>query len=144
MVFGLIYTFLALRRKGTHIHIPGMRNSHTSRSNMKDLKEKPAVSVGMWIAAIVGIAPCVTLIPIMFSAIPFGMQTTLMVMLVYAVSTIGMMVILTSIALKAIQFITKLKRIEKHLELFVGAVIFLAGLYILVEDVLFTFLRIVP
>lgn len=143
VAFGGSYTILALKRRSGHGHDG---HSHEHRLLVAgvnaDLDEKATFGMGAWIVAIVGIAPCVTLIPIMFAAVPYGAQTTLWVMLVYAVSTIGIMVILTSISLKAIQYITKLQKIERHLEIFVGLAISIAGLYIILEDVFFVLIGI--
>ncbi|UCE95237.1 MAG: hypothetical protein JSV51_05735 [Candidatus Bathyarchaeota archaeon] len=80
-----------------------------------------------------GIAPCFTLIPVLIAAIPYGVTTTLLVMFSYAIATIGMMVILTSIALKAIQYVTKLERIEKHMEILAGIVISCVGIWLILE-----------
>lgn len=147
MAFGVVYAILALRRKGGHWHVHGFKYAAHPHgrgplgSGIKTNSEgKLVFGVGTWIVAIVGIAPCVTLIPVMFAAVPYGTQTTLWVMLVYAISTIGMMVTLTSIALKAIEYITRLKKIERHLEILVGMVIFVAGLYAMTEDALFALL----
>jgi cytochrome c biogenesis protein CcdA len=57
-------------------------------------------------------------------------------MVVYAISTIGMMVILTSIALKTITFITKLTKVEKYVEVIAGLIILVVGLWILTPDLL--------
>lgn len=86
--------------------------------------------------AIVGIAPCFTLIPVLLSALWYGTHTILLVMVVYAISTIGMMVILTSIALKTITFITKLTKVEKYVEVIAGLIILVVGLWILTPDLL--------
>ena len=83
--------------------------------------------------AIVGIAPCFTLIPVLISAVPYGATTTLLVMLSYAIVTIGMMLILTSIAFKAIQYVSKLHRIEKHMEILAGLAILLVGIWFILE-----------
>jgi cytochrome c biogenesis protein CcdA len=57
-------------------------------------------------------------------------------MVVYAISTIGMMVILTSIALKTITFITKLEKIEKHVEIIAGLIILAVGLWVALPSLL--------
>ena len=139
VAFGGSYTILALKRRSGHGHTHGGHSHEHEQVGAgvnAELEEKATFGMGAWIVAIVGITPCVTLIPIMFAAVPYGAQTTLWVMLVYAVSTIGVMVILTSISLKAIQYITKLQKIERHLEIFIGLAISIVGLYIILEDVL--------
>lgn len=130
ITFGIVYAFLSWRRKqGGHSH----RHPH---SHVQESEKKLTVSWTAWIVAIVGIAPCFTLIPILVAAVPYGANTTLLVMLSYAVATIGMMVILTSIALKAIEYVTRLERIERHMEILAGTVIFAVGVWLLVETML--------
>lgn len=147
MAFGAVYTILAWRRKG-HGH-GGLGHSHGSKyaahphgrpppgSGLKvDSEGKPVISGSAWIVAIVGIAPCFTLIPVLLQSMWYGMTTILLVMVVYAVSTVGMMVILTSIALKTITFITRLAKIEKYVEIIAGLIIFAIGLWIVVPDLI--------
>ena len=95
--------------------------------------EKRKIGWGAWITAIVGIAPCFTLIPVLIAAVPYGATTTLLVMFSYAIATIGMMVVLTSIALKAIQYVTRLEGIEEHVEILAGIVISSVGIWLILE-----------
>jgi len=127
IAFGIAYAFFSWKRKrGSHSH--SHPHSHTEHP-----VTQTGASWGAWIVAIVGIAPCFTLIPVLVAAVPYGASTTLLVMLSYAVATIGMMVVLTSIALKAIEYVTRLAKIEKHMEILAGAVIFAVGVWLLVE-----------
>lgn len=143
VAFGLVYTILAWKRKGHGHSHGGIGHSHGSKyaahahgraprgSGVKlDSEGKPVISGSAWLVAIVGIAPCFTLIPVLFDAMWYGTTTILLVMVVYAISTIGMMVILTSIALKTITFITKLAKIEKYVEIIAGLIILAIGLWI--------------
>lgn len=141
IAFGIAYAFFSWRRKRgghshshphSHVEHRVVHASHETKIE-KDGTKESAVSWGAWIVAIVGIAPCFTLIPVLVAAVPYGVTTTLLVMLSYAVATIGMMVILTSIALKAIEYVTRLTKIEKHMEILAGAVIFAVGVWLLVE-----------
>lgn len=61
------------------------------------------------------------------------MRARILVMFSYAIATIGMMVVLTSVAFKAIQCATRLEKIERQLEILAGAVIFIAGIWLLLE-----------
>lgn len=138
VVFGSVYVFVSWKRKQgghRHYHKPNQTESpdhiHSKRGVISVKNSK--IGWGAWIVAIVGIAPCFTLIPVLIAAIPYGATTTLVVMLSYAVATIGMMVILTSITLKTIQYVTKLHRIEKHMEMLVGFVILIVGVWLLLE-----------
>ena len=141
IVFGIAYAFFSWRRKRgghshshphSHVEHRVVHASHETKIE-KDGTKESTVSWGAWIVAIVGIAPCFTLIPVLVAAVPYGVTTTLLVMLSYAIATIGMMVILTSIALKAIEYVTRLTRIEKHMEILAGVVIFAVGVWLLVE-----------
>lgn len=142
--FGLVYAVLAWKRKHGHSHI-GNGHSHEHphehsilTSEVKiDPEEQSVIGSGAWLVAIVGIAPCFTLIPILIDAMWFGTTTILWVMFVYAVSTVGSMVVLTSIALKTIMFLTRLEKIERHIEVLAGMVILAVGLYVVVPDLLF-------
>ncbi|MFX0067387.1 MAG: hypothetical protein ACFFC7_35140 [Candidatus Hermodarchaeota archaeon] len=138
VVFGSVYVFVSWKRKQgghRHYHKPSQTESpdpvHSKRGVVSVKNSK--IGWGAWIVAIVGIAPCFTLIPVLIAAIPYGATATLVVMLSYAVATIGMMVILTLIALKTIQYVTKLHRIEKHMEMLVGFVILIVGVWLILE-----------
>ena len=150
VAFGLVYTILAWRRKGHGHSHGGLGHSHGSKyaahahgrappgSGINvDSEGKPVISGSAWIVAIVGIAPCFTLIPVLLQAIWYGPVTILLTMVVYAVATIGMMVILTSIALKTITFITKLAKVEKYVEIIAGLIILAVGLWVALPDLLF-------
>ena len=126
IVFGLVYALISWRRKYS-----GHSHSHGSEHDVHSLE--PSISLGAWIIAVVGIAPCFTLIPVLVAAVPYGLNTTFLVMLSYAFATIGMMVILTSIALKSIQYVTRLEKIERHLEILAGFVISTVGVWLILE-----------
>ncbi len=138
IAFGSIYAFVSWKRKqGSHRHSHELNQTecldhiHSEQSEVTPKSSK--LSWGTCIVPIVGIAPCFTLIPVLIAAVPYGVTTTLLVMLSYAVATIGMMVILTSIALKTIQYVTKLHRIEKHMEILAGFVILIVGVWLILE-----------
>ncbi|MCW4021960.1 MAG: hypothetical protein ACOWW1_06830 [archaeon] len=138
--FGLIYAGISWKRKqGGHWHTHGHNHSlhthdHDDPQHQHGSSENCSkIGWGTWMVAIVGIAPCFTLIPVLIAAVPYGTTTTLLVMLSYAVSTIGMMVVLTLIALKTIQYISKLHRIEKHMEILSGLVILAVGVWLILE-----------
>jgi len=133
ITFGSVYALFSWKRKqGGHSH----SHPHNIVDGQVVSTAQKTASWSAWIVAIVGIAPCFTLIPVLLAAVPYGVTTTLMVMLTYAVATIGMMMILTSIALKAIRYVTRLKKIEKHIEMLTGAIIILVGVWFLVETML--------
>ena len=86
------------------------------------------------LVAIVGIAPCFTLLPVLFAAVPYGTTAVIWVMITYAVATIGTMVILTNILLKVVNLITKFVAIEKQIEILSGVIIFAVGIWVLTEE----------
>lgn len=138
--FGSVYIVVSWKRKqGGHGHSHGHNqplhsHDHAYSEHQSGVSQNGSkVGWGTWIVAIVGIAPCFTLIPVLIAAVPYGATMTLLVMLSYAVATIGMMITLTLIALKAIQYITKLHRIEKHMEILAGSVIFAVGVWLIME-----------
>jgi len=147
--FGLVYTILAWRRGGHGHSHGGLGHSHGSKyaahahgrapggSGIKlDSEGKPVISGSAWLVAIVGIAPCFTLIPVLLQSLWYGTHTILLVMLVYAVSTIGMMVVTASIALKTITYLTRLAKVEKYIEIIAGLIILAVGLYIVVPSLI--------
>jgi cytochrome c biogenesis protein CcdA len=85
------------------------------------------------IAAITGIAPCFTLLPVLFAAVPYGGMTVFWVMVAYAIATIVSMVILTNIALVAINWITRFSAIDREIEIISGVIILLVGIWVLGE-----------
>ena len=139
VAFGSVYAVVSWRRKiGGHLHSHGPNqrvHSHDAvdSESAVTLENNFKMNWSACIAAIVGVAPCFTLIPVLIAAFPYGATTTLLVMLAYAIATIGMMVFLTAIALKTIQYITKLQKIEKHMEILAGIVILLVGLWLILE-----------
>ena len=140
IAFGSIYASVSWKRKkGGHSHSHGNNQVDPSHKNIHSEHQhtssdnKPKVGWGAWIVAIVGIAPCFTLIPVLIAAVPYGATTTLLVMTSYAIATIGMMVILTSIAFKTIQYVSKLHKIEKHMEILAGLVILIVGIWLILE-----------
>jgi len=149
VAFGVVYTILAWRRRGHGHSHGGIGHSHGSKyaahahgraprgSGIQiDSEGKPVISGSAWIVAIVGIAPCFTLIPVLLQSLWYGWNVILLVMIVYAVSTIGMMVILTSIALKTITFLTKLTKVEKYVEIIAGLIILVVGLWVALPDLI--------
>jgi nickel/cobalt exporter len=138
IIFGSIYAFVSWKRKhGGHKHTHETNqiepNNHVHSEQDGVFTKNLKVGWGACIVAIVGIAPCFTLIPVLIAAVAYGVNITLLVMLSYAVATIGMMMILTLIAFKAIKYVTKLHRIEKHLEILAGFVIFIIGVWLILE-----------
>ena len=158
VVFGAYFAITAYRRKGGHGHSHGLfghshgitvdqsqEHSHSdddhphphdeSTQTHGDTQASPSVFDGSatMLAAIVGIAPCFTLLPVLFAAVPYGGMTVFWVMVSYAVATIVSMVILTNIFLKAINLVTRFAAIEKEIEILSGVIIFGVGIWVLGE-----------
>jgi ABC-type nickel/cobalt efflux system permease component RcnA len=160
IAFGAVYTLLAWRGKHMHTHKHsgvahphddhGHGHSHDeyddSHSHASDAgvasKGKSGIGGGgaSMIAGVIGMAPCFTLIPVLVAAVPYGTNTIFWVMLAYAVATIGMMMVMANIALKAITYVMRLTTFEKHLEVTAGLVILAVGVWLLTEDYITTLL----
>jgi len=113
IAFGLIYSILGWRGEHGHGHSHEHPHNHLPSESEIELgsKREPTASRGAWLVAIVGIAPCFTLIPVLIDAMWFGTATVLWVMFVYA--------------------------IERHIEILAGLVILAVGLWVVLPDIFF-------
>lgn len=139
-VFGAVYAFLGWRKKG-HGHTHGSKYAAHAHGRAPpgsgidvDAEGKPIFHWTTWVAAVAGIAPCVTLIPVLFTAVWYGTNAVLLTMLVFAVSTIGTMLVTANLALKTITYLTRMQKVEKWIEVIAGVVILAVGLYMLIPS----------
>lgn len=137
--FGAVYAFLGWKKKG-HGHTHGSKYAAHPHGRAPpgsgieiDAQGKPVFHWTTWFAAIGGMAPCVTLIPVLFTAVwyPPESNAVLLTMLVFAVSTILTMLFTANLALKAITYITRMQKIEKWIEVIAGVVILAVGVYMI-------------
>jgi vacuolar-type H+-ATPase subunit I/STV1 len=79
--------------------------------------------------AIIGLTPCVALLPIVFAGTTQGINAVIAIMVVFFVATLGTILTVVGLATKGLQLI-RLKFIEKHGEVFTGLVIALMGIIV--------------
>lgn len=132
IVFGLCYTIYALRKlyiNKPHTHIINgqeiMHDHHDSKSINDHVHKNNNVLWGLFILFVLG--PCEPLIPIlMYPAAKLNLSALISVTLVFSVSTISMMLGLTLLGVKGLDFI-KIKSFEKYGETLAGLAITLCG-----------------
>lgn len=132
IVFGLCYTIYALRKlylNKPHTHIINgqeiMHDHHDSKSINDHVHKNNNVLWGLFILFVLG--PCEPLIPIlMYPAATLNLSALISVTLVFSVSTISMMLGLTLLGVKGLEFI-KIKSLEKYGETLAGLAITLCG-----------------
>lgn len=132
IVFGLCYTIYALRKlylNKPHTHIIDgqeiMHDHHDSKSINDHVHKNNNVLWGLFILFVLG--PCEPLIPIlMYPAATLNLSALISVTLVFSVSTISMMLGLTLLGVKGLDFI-KIKSLEKYGETLAGLAITLCG-----------------
>ena len=132
IVFGLGYTIYALRRlylNKPHTHnVNGqeiMHDHHETKSIEDHVHKNNNIIWGLFILFVLG--PCEPLIPIlMYPAATLNLSALISVTLVFSVSTISMMLGLTLLGVKGLDFI-KIKHLEKYGETLAGLAITLCG-----------------
>lgn len=132
IVFGLVYTIYALRKlylNKPHTHmVNGQKiiHDHLEPKSIEDHVHKNNNLVwGLFILFVLG--PCEPLIPIlMYPAATLNLGALISVTLVFSVSTISMMIGLTYLGVKGLDFI-KIRHLEKYGETLAGLAITLCG-----------------
>ena len=132
IVFGLCYTIYALRKlylNKPHTHMVNgqeiMHDHHESKSIKDHVHKNNNILWGLFILFVLG--PCEPLIPLlMYPAATLNLSALISVTLVFSVSTISVMLGLTLLGVKGLDFI-KIKSLEKYGETFAGLAITLCG-----------------
>jgi len=132
IVFGLCYTIYALRKlylNKPHTHrVNGqeiVHDHHDSKSVSDHVHKNNNVLWGLFILFVLG--PCEPLIPIlMYPAATLNLSALISVTLVFSISTISMMLGLTLLGVKGLDFI-RIKSLEKYGETLAGLAITLCG-----------------
>ena len=132
IVFGLVYTIYALRKlylNKPHTHIVNgqeiIHDHHEPKSIEDHVHKNNNLVWGLFILFVLG--PCEPLIPIlMYPAATLNLGALISVTLVFSVSTISMMIGLTYLGVKGLDFI-KIKHLEKYGETLAGLAITLCG-----------------
>lgn len=120
--------------KHIHFHEDGNLHSHShthSDSHIHVHRTEKKINITPWILFTIFIfGPCETLIPILMY--PAAKQNTLgliMVIIVFAVTTIGTMLTIVLVSLKGIKFIP-LEKFERYMHVSAGLIILLCGISI--------------
>ena len=140
IAFGLIYAVISLRRiyrKKTHghshIHIDGTAHEHIHSHNHdhSHVHDSDTKSMTPWILFLIFVfGPCEPLIPlVMYPAAENNMSGVVLVSLLFALSTIGTMMIVVSVFRMGLHHIN-LKPVEKYANVIAGFTIFLSGVVI--------------
>ena len=88
-----------------------------------------AGKAGYGLVAIIGLTPCVALLPIVFAGTTQGINAVITLMVVFFVATLATILIATGLATKGLQLI-RLNFFEKHGEVFTGLIIALMGIIV--------------
>lgn len=107
--------------------IDGFVHSHDGEQGagaVTDLKDKRA---GWGLVAILGLTPCIALLPLTFAAIKYGTAAVLLVNVAFAVGTLGTIVLFTWLGCLGLSWI-KLEFFERYGDVIAGAIIGLLGL----------------
>ena len=141
IAFGLVYTIYGIRRAvknktHTHIGLDGKPFTHSHPvsfpHNENDYQQKKTNNVlwGLFIFFVLG--PCEPLIPLlMYPAATMNIFTLALVTVSFSAVTIGVMLLMTLLGIKGLQFI-KLDRLERYAHALAGSAILLCGVFVLV------------
>jgi putative Mn2+ efflux pump MntP len=88
-----------------------------------DLKDKRA---GWGLVAILGLTPCIALLPLTFAAVKYGTMAIIMVNVCFAVATIGTITLFTWLGLMGLSWI-KLEFFDEYGDIIAGVIIGLLG-----------------
>lgn len=140
IAFGLIYAVISLRRiyrkkkhGHSHIHIDGTAHEHIHSHNHDHLHihDSDTKSMTPWILFLIFVfGPCEPLIPlVMYPAAENNISGVVLVALLFAVSTIGTMMMVVYAFKMGFRHIN-LKPVEKYANVIAGFTIFLSGVAI--------------
>ena len=115
------------RHKHSVKGIDGFVHSHgdeNPQDGVRDLKDKRA---GWGLVAILGLTPCIALLPLTFAAIKYGTGAVILVNIAFTIGTLGTIVLFTWLGYLGLSWI-KLDFFEKYGDVIAGAIIGLLGL----------------
>ena len=95
-----------------------------SAQGITDLKDKRA---GWGLVAILGLTPCIALLPLTFAAVKYGTAAVILVNIAFTVGTLGTIIIFTWLGYLGLSWI-KLEFFEQYGDVIAGAIIGLLGL----------------
>jgi len=123
MGFGMVYALISLRG---HTHSHGHSHSHTH-----DHSHAHGDRYGHFLVVLASVSPCVPFIPVMLAAVPYGAMTVAMATVLFALSTVLLMVALVFAALTSARQLSISPRRERHLNVAAGLIIALLGVGVL-------------
>ncbi len=115
------------RHKHSVKGIDGFVHNHgdeNPQEGVRDLKDKRA---GWGLVAILGLTPCIALLPLTFAAIKYGTGAVILVNIAFAIGTLGTIVLFTWLGYLGLSWI-KLDFFERYGDIIAGAIIGLLGL----------------
>ena len=109
--------------KHVHNNDEHTHNPHSHSSTKIDLKDKKA---GWGLVAILGLTPCMALLPLTFAAVKYGTLVIILVNVCFAVATIGTIMLFTWLGLMGLSWI-KLDFFDRNGDIIAGIIIGLLG-----------------
>ena len=136
--FGLIYFIWAVRKlvnnkshAHEHSHVDGSTHSHTHSHKLDHthIHKDESTNITPWILFVIFVlGPCEALIPLLiYPAANVSVSGILIVILLFAISTVATMVGIVSISLYGFSFVS-LQKFEKYSHVSAGLIIMLSGL----------------
>jgi len=141
IVFGLGYTLYSIKKRHHHHGIPFLtkrlkvedllhehiqghvHNNHNHTHIEEKISGKKA---GFGLVIIIGLSPCVALLPFVFATAPMGIEPTILVILSFSFFTITTILLMTTFVSKGLEWI-KLEFFERYGDIIAGLVIALIG-----------------
>ena len=80
--------------------------------------------------AIIGLTPCVALLPIVFAATASGTSSVVAIMAIFLAATVATIMLVTTLALKGLKLV-RLEFFEEYGEIITGLVIALMGILVI-------------
>jgi len=96
------------------------RHDH-KKTNLKDKR------AGWGLVAILGLTPCIALLPLTFAAVKYGTMAVILVNINFAVSTVATILVFTWLGLKGLSWI-KLEFFDEYGDILAGVIIGLLGI----------------
>lgn len=118
----------------THSHDHGEHgHTHSDQGHTHDHHQhgKPKANLrnkkaGWGLVIILGLTPCIALLPLTFAAVKYGTMAILLVNVMFAVATIGTILLFTWLGLKGLSWI-KLEFFDEYGDIITGVIIGLVG-----------------
>jgi len=108
------------RGHSDHGHTDTHHEHGASKGSLKDKK------AGWGLVAILGLTPCIALLPLTFAAVKYGTMVIILVNVVFAAATIGTIVLFTWLGYLGLSWI-KLEFFDKYGDIIAGTIIGLLG-----------------